>query len=82
MPGVDSASDDYVETYHAFDLSARYSFGSEWKWLNGLTLRVGAQNVLNEGLPMNKGTDTSSNGDIATYGAVGRLIFVEGKYSF
>lgn len=80
--GVPSASDDYVESYHAFDISARYSFGSEWRWLNGLTLRVGAQNVLNEGLPMNKGTDTSSNGDIATYGAVGRLIFVEGKYSF
>jgi iron complex outermembrane receptor protein len=80
--GVDSASDDYVETYHAFDVSARYSFGSEWKWLNGLTLRVGAQNVLNEGLPMNKGTDTQHNGDTATFSAVGRLIFVEGKYSF
>ena len=43
---------------------------------------MGAQNVLNEGLPMNKGTDTSSNGDIATYSAIGRLIFIEGKYSF
>ncbi len=81
-PGVPSASDDYVEAYHSFDISARYSFGSEWKMLNGFTLRVGAQNVLNEGLPMNKGTNTSSNGDIATYGAVGRLIFIEGKYNF
>jgi hypothetical protein len=38
--------------------------------------------VLNEGLPMNKGTDTNSNGDIATYGAIGRLMFVEAKYKF
>ncbi len=81
-PGVDLASDDHVEAYHSFDVSGSYTFGSDYRWLKGLTLRVGAQNVLNEGLPMNKGTDTSSNGDIATYSAVGRLIFIEGKYSF
>ena len=80
--GVPAASDDHVEAYHAFDVSGGYTFGSEFKWLSGLTVRVGAQNVLNEGLPMNKGTDTSSNGDIATYSAIGRLIFVEAKYSF
>lgn len=80
--GVPAASDDHVEAYHSFDVSGSYTFGSDYRWLKGLTLRVGAQNVLNEGLPMNKGTNTDSNGDIATYGAVGRLIFVEGKYSF
>ena len=81
-PGVDSASDDHVEAYHSFDISGSYSFGSDYRFLSGLTVRVGAQNVLNEGLPMNKGTDTNSNGDIATYGAIGRLIFVEAKYKF
>jgi hypothetical protein len=50
--------------------------------LKGLTLRVGAQNVLNEGLPMEKYYNTDSNGDVATFGAVGRLIYVEGKYRF
>ena len=81
-PGVDAASDDHVEAYHAFDVSASYSFGSDYRWLSGLTVRVGAQNVLNEGLPMNKGTNSNENGDIATYGAIGRLIFVEAKYKF
>ena len=76
------AEDNYVEAYNSFDISARYSFGSEYKWLKGLTLRVGAQNVLNEGLPMEKYYNTSTNGDIATFGAVGRLIYVEGKYRF
>ena len=81
-PGVDAASDDQVEAYHSFDVSASYSFGSDYRWLSGLTVRVGAQNVLNEGLPMNKGTNSNENGDIATYGAIGRLIFVEAKYKF
>lgn len=81
-PGVASASDDHVEAYHSFDVSARYTFGSDYRFLSGLQVRIGAQNVLNEGLPMNKGTDTNSNGDIATYGAIGRLMFVEAKYSF
>jgi len=79
---IASASDNYVETYNSFDVSVRYSFGSEYKWLKGLTLRVGAQNVLNEGLPMEKYYNTSTNGDIATFGAVGRVIYVEGKYRF
>ena len=84
LPAADipAASDNYVETYNSFDISARYSFGSEYKWLKGLTLRVGAQNVLNEGLPMEKYYNTSTNGDIATFGAVGRVIYVEGKYRF
>jgi iron complex outermembrane receptor protein len=79
---TDSTADAFVEAYNAFDAAVSYSFGSEFKWLKGLKLRVGANNVLNEKPPMAKGTFTQSNTDIATYGAVGRLIFVEGKYSF
>lgn len=80
--GVAAASDDKVEAYSSFDVAVRYSFGSEWKMLKGLQLRVGANNVLNEGLPMAKGTFTQSNGDTATYGAVGRFMYMEAKYTF
>ena len=80
--GVAAASDDQIEAYSSFDVAVRYSFGSEWKWLKGLQLRVGANNVLNEGLPMAKGTFTQSNGDTATYGAVGRFMYMEAKYTF
>jgi hypothetical protein len=38
--------------------------------------------VFNEMPPMAKGTFTQANADIATYGAVGRLIYVEAKYRF
>ena len=81
-PGVDYAADDHVGSFSTFDLSVRYSFGSEFSYLKGLTVRVGANNVLDAGPPLAKGTFTQSNTDTATYGAVGRLLFVEAKYSF
>lgn len=79
---TDSTADAHVESYHSIDVSASYRFGSEMRWFDGLTLRVGANNVFNESPPSAKGTFTESNADIATYGAVGRFIFVEAKYAF
>lgn len=79
---TDSTADESVEAFHSVDIAVAYNFGSEWKLLNGLQLKVGATNVFNESPPAAKGTFTESNADIATYGAVGRFIFVEAKYRF
>jgi iron complex outermembrane receptor protein len=79
---TDTGADEKVEAFHSIDLWGAYTFGSDVKWLNGLTVRVGANNVFNESPPMAKGTFTESNADIATYGAIGRLFFIEAKYKF
>jgi iron complex outermembrane recepter protein len=79
---TDSTADAKVEAFHSFDVAASYRFGSEMRWLDGLTLRIGANNVFNESAPSAKGTFTEANADIATYGAVGRFIFIEGKFNF
>lgn len=79
---TDPGADEKVEAFHSIDLWGAYTFGSDVKFLSGLTVRVGANNVFNESPPMAKGTFTESNADTATYGAVGRLFYVEAKYKF
>ncbi|MBA4137759.1 MAG: hypothetical protein C0518_10625 [Opitutus sp.] len=79
---TDSTADESVEAFHSVDLDVGFSFGSDWGMLNGLTVRVGANNVLNEMPPAAKGTFTDANADTATYGAVGRFIYLEAKYNF
>jgi iron complex outermembrane receptor protein len=79
---TDVGADANVESYNSIDVSASFTFGTDYRWVNGLTVRVGANNVFNETPPMAKGTFTDSNADIATYGAVGRLIYVEARLKF
>lgn len=71
-----------VKSYDSFDLSGRYTFGSDWKFINGLAVRLGVNNVFNKMPPAAGGTFTDSNVDIATYNPIGRLYFVEAKYAF
>lgn len=77
-----AASPFEVASYDSFDVSGRYTFGSDWKMLNGLSVRLGVNNVFNKMPPAAGGTFTDSNADIATYNPVGRLYFVEAKYTF
>lgn len=79
---TDPTADEHVEAFHSVDVAVAYNFGSEWKLLNGLQLKIGATNVFNESAPSAKGTFSESNADIATYGAVGRFMFVEAKFRF
>ncbi len=79
---TDVRFDSTVEAYNAFDVSVAYSFGSEVSWLNGLSVRVGANNVLNEGIPMAGSTFTQANADTSTYNPIGRLMFIEARYKF
>lgn len=79
--GSEIAPND-VKAYNSIDLSASYTFGSEWKWFDGLSARIGVNNVFNELPPRAGGTFTQANADIATYSPIGRLVFVEAKYKF
>jgi iron complex outermembrane receptor protein len=78
----DVTADAHIEAFNTIDVGVHYTFGSGSRWLNGLTLRVGANNVFNEMPPQAKGSFPNGNADLATYGAVGRLMFVEARYKF
>ncbi|MBI2512117.1 MAG: TonB-dependent receptor [Opitutae bacterium] len=78
----DVTADTYVEAYHSIDTAVRYTFGNEWRYLKGLTLTAGVNNVFDESPPSAAGTFTESNADIATYGAVGRMFYLDFKYRF
>jgi iron complex outermembrane receptor protein len=89
MPGVDDVNGTgtvrapfKIASYTSVDVSASYSFGSDYKMLDGMTLRIGSTNVFNRMPPNGGGTFTEANADIATYSPIGRMIFVEGKYKF
>ena len=79
---TDTRADEHVEAFHSVDMAVGYTFGSNWKLLNGLTLKLGATNAFNESAPSAQGTFTESNADIATYGAVGRFMYLEAVYRF
>jgi iron complex outermembrane receptor protein len=79
---TDTTADEKVEAFNSIDLAFSYTFGSENRWMNGMTVRLGATNVFNESPPAAKGTFTDANADIATYGAVGRFMFIEARYKF
>jgi outer membrane receptor protein involved in Fe transport len=78
----DVGADAYVEPFDSVDIGVGYTFGKNTPWLNGMSLRVGANNVFDAQPSVAKGTFSNGNADIATYGAVGRLIFVEARYKF
>jgi iron complex outermembrane receptor protein len=59
-----------------------YTFGARSKWLRGAKLSVGVNNVFNKFGPKDPTIFTDANVGIATYGAMGRFIFVEVKYKF
>jgi iron complex outermembrane receptor protein len=79
---TDSGADEHVESFSSFDLSGSYTFGNGSRYLKGLTLTIGVNNVFNEPPSIAKGTFADSNTDSATYGDVGRFMYVEAKYKF
>lgn len=89
IPGVTDVNGDGeertpidVKSYDSIDISGGYTFGSDWKWLNGFSVRLGVNNVFNKMPPFGGGTFTEANADTATYNPVGRLFFVQAKYKF
>ena len=64
------------------DLGVAYTFSSTNRYLSGLKVTLGANNVFNKFAPLDPATFTDANADIATYGAIGRLIYLKAQYKF
>lgn len=82
---TDPTKDQHVESYTSVDVYLGYSFkgGSGFtRYIDGLSVRVGALNVFNEHVPMAGASWTDANADTATYGALGRELFVSASYKF
>ena len=81
----DATWDRHVEAWTSVDVFAEYAFrgGSGFgRYLEGLTLRVGANNVFDEKPPLARSSWTDSGADTAQYDAYGRTLYVEARYSF
>ncbi len=82
---TDGTFDAYVERFTSVDVYLGYTFkGREGfsRYVDGLQLRVGANNVFNEAVPLARSSWTDSGADTSTYGALGRVYYVSATYKF
>ena len=71
-----------VKRYHSFDLQAGHTFASTGnRWLKGLQVAVGVNNVFNKFPPLIP-CESNQSHDINAYDAIGRFIYVQAKYKF
>jgi iron complex outermembrane receptor protein len=84
--GGDSTSGyESVASFTAFDFGASYDFSHLHfsKWTDGLTVSVGINNAFDKQPPLAEAAFPDTNADVGAYdGAVGRMFYVEAKYSF
>jgi iron complex outermembrane receptor protein len=79
---VGAANAPDVASYTTWDTRLGYTFsGSSNKWLKGLSLGVGVNNILNEDPPFIT-SEGNQNHDINAYDPIGRFYFVELNYKF
>lgn len=82
---TDVRSDRHVESYTTVDAYFGYSFkgGPGFsRYVDGLSLRVGANNVFNEAPPLAKASWTDSGADTGTYSPLGRVMYISANYKF
>jgi iron complex outermembrane receptor protein len=82
VASTDDNDGSHIPPVAQVDLSVGYRFDSSVRLLNGLKVKAGVNNVFNKFGPLDPTTFSDSNVDIATYGPVGRLIYVEASYKF
>jgi len=83
--GDDQYGFEKVPSFTAFDVGLSYDIGSLHlsKWLDGLKIKVGANNLFNKMPPLAVNAFPNTNADVGTYdGAVGRLVYVDASYKF
>jgi iron complex outermembrane receptor protein len=74
-----------VGAFTQYDLGFSYDFKGlhRQKWLKGLKLTAGVNNVFNKMPPEAPDVFTNTNADVATYdGAIGRMFYVNGRYRY
>jgi iron complex outermembrane receptor protein len=79
---TDIADETKIPSFYTFDFSGAYTLGSEIPYLSGAKIEIGVTNLFNKMPPRDPTIFTDSNADIATYGSVGRFIFMDVKYRF
>ncbi len=70
-----------VASFTSWDLFGRYQF-SRIRALKGLTVRAGVNNIFDRMPPQAPAAWTDANADTATYGALGRVVYVDVSYKF
>lgn len=76
-----------VEAYSSTDLSVSYAFSRNgdtgWRrWVSGLKVTAGVNNVADEMPPLSPQAFNESNADVSSYSPVGRLWYVSAQYRF
>jgi iron complex outermembrane receptor protein len=74
-----------IPSFTAFDLGLSYDFGHLHlhKALEGLTIKVGVNNLSDKQPPLAPDVFPNTNADVGTYdGAIGRMWYFEAKYAF
>lgn len=79
---TDDLDGTHIPSFQTWDLAFSYRFGSENKYLSNTKVEVGVNNVFNKFGPLDPSIFTDSNVDTATYGSIGRFIYVDLKYKF
>jgi len=83
--GDDQYGFEQVGAFTSVDLGLSYDLSAlHWsKWLDGLKIKVGANNLANRMPPLAENAFPNTNADIGTYnGAVGRMVYVDASYKF
>jgi iron complex outermembrane recepter protein len=83
--GDDQYGLEGVGTFTAFDLGLTCDFSKlhVGKWLDGLKVTIGVNNVADRLPPLATNAFPDTNADVGTYdGAVGRMWYINAKYSF
>lgn len=74
-----------VASFTSVDLYGSYRFsqvGDRLRWLKGLTIGAGINNVGNRMPPLAPAAWTDSGADTGTYGELGRVVYVDVSYKF
>jgi iron complex outermembrane receptor protein len=79
---INIATDEKLSAFDTFDVAASYRFGSAIKYLAGAKVSLGVTNVFNKFGPLAPDIFTDSGVDTATYGSMGRFIYIDVKYKF
>ena len=83
--GDDQYGLEKVGSFTSYDLGLTYNFASLHmnKYLDGLKVTVGVNNVFNRYPPLAPNAFPDTNADTGNYnGAIGRMFYVNAKYSF
>ncbi|HMD61183.1 MAG TPA: TonB-dependent receptor, partial [Opitutaceae bacterium] len=83
--GSGASSNGSVGSFTSFDLGLSYDFAHLHlnRALDGLKVTIGVNNVANKLPPLAPNVFPNTNADVGTYnGAIGRMFYVDGQYSF